>query len=194
MTSPTTRLTKDFSMSDPSTPPKMLDFNLADTERLRRGFLFGALQGLQDVATTQMYRTLQSRPGVFPTNRLFTNWLFRRSGSARYAPSNLTGLFQEIEDWLSGTAEYHIGTSARDDVLEDVIEIPTGVDKRHEPLIRGKGVPVWILVSYATKRGMSAAEVSGLWKGYVTEEEVRAALAYWRAHPENVEDKLNDAG
>lgn len=77
--------------------------------------------------------------------------------------------------------------------LSDLVEVPADVGKRHEPMIRGKGVPVWVLVSYAIKRRMTTQEISRLWNGYVTEQEVWAALAYWQSHPEDVEDKLSDA-
>ncbi len=73
-----------------------------------------------------------------------------------------------------------------------LVEIPTEIGKRQEPVIRGKGVPVWVLVAYATKRHMSPEQISRLWNGYVTQQEVGAALAYWRTHPEAVEDKLSD--
>lgn len=77
--------------------------------------------------------------------------------------------------------------------LDDFIEIPTALGKRHEPLIRGKGVPVWVLVSYATKRRMTPEQISQMWNGYVTAQEVSSALAYWGTHPEMVEDKLNES-
>ncbi|MBI4641676.1 MAG: hypothetical protein HY731_13345 [Candidatus Tectomicrobia bacterium] len=76
--------------------------------------------------------------------------------------------------------------------LDDIVEIPTDVGKRHEPVIKGKGVPVWVLVSYVMKRDLTPEQISHLWKGYITPQEVRAALIYWHAHPEAVVDKLSD--
>ena len=63
---------------------------------------------------------------------------------------------------------------------------------RSEPMVKGKGVPVWVLVSYATKHDMSSEKISRLWNGYVTDQEVQAALAYWQMYPEVVEDKLSE--
>jgi len=74
----------------------------------------------------------------------------------------------------------------------EYVEIPSGIGKRHEPVIRGKGVPVWVLVSYATKRNMTIEQISQIWDGYITAQEVQGALDYWRARPELVEDKLTD--
>jgi uncharacterized protein (DUF433 family) len=72
---------------------------------------------------------------------------------------------------------------------DDFIEIPTGPGKRTEPYVRGKGVPVWVLWAYANQHGMSPKEISKLWPGRLTEEEVSAALLYAVAHPDLIEDK-----
>jgi len=76
--------------------------------------------------------------------------------------------------------------------MKDLIETPIEVGRRHEPIIKGKGVPVWVVVSYSTKHHMSPAQISQLWDGYITEEDITAALEYWRMHPEAIEDKLNE--
>ncbi len=76
--------------------------------------------------------------------------------------------------------------------LEEFIEIPMGLGKRQEPVIRGKGVPVWVLVSYAKGHNMTPEQISELWEGYITPEEVEAAIEYQKAYPERVDDKLKD--
>ncbi|MBI4289755.1 MAG: DUF433 domain-containing protein [Chloroflexi bacterium] len=109
--------------------------------------------------------------------------------SARFA---LTTAPSQLDRILNTVPQ--ISLFPRQPLLDDVIEIPTAPGKRHEPVIKGKGIPVWVLVSYVTKRHMSAEEVSNLWNGYVTPAEVQAAVAFSRLHPEEVEDKLSDEG
>ena len=75
----------------------------------------------------------------------------------------------------------------------DIIEIPSGEDKRHEPIIKDKGVPVWILVAYNKRRDMSSQQISEMWDGFITPEEVQASLEFAQAHPELVIDKLLDS-
>jgi uncharacterized protein (DUF433 family) len=72
---------------------------------------------------------------------------------------------------------------------DDFVEIPTGLGMRHEPYVKGKGVPVWVLWAYATQHGMTPAEIRKLWPEQLTEEEVTAALLYAVAHPDLIEDK-----
>lgn len=74
----------------------------------------------------------------------------------------------------------------------DFVEIPTGAGKRNEPVVKGKGVPVWVLVSYVVKRRLTPWQISRLWNGYISPQEVLASLAYWQANPEAIEDKLAD--
>jgi uncharacterized protein (DUF433 family) len=76
--------------------------------------------------------------------------------------------------------------------LGALVEIPAAVGKRHEPVIKEKGVPVWVIVAYATKHGMTPRQISQLWKEHITVDEVEAALVYWLEYPEAVEDKLSD--
>jgi uncharacterized protein (DUF433 family) len=72
---------------------------------------------------------------------------------------------------------------------DDFIEIPTGPGMRNEPVIRGKYVPVWVLWAYATHHGMTPEQISKLWLGEISEQEVTAALQYAEAHPDLIEDK-----
>jgi len=74
--------------------------------------------------------------------------------------------------------------------IEKHVEILTGEGKRHDPVIRGKGVPIWVLVSYVQKRGLTPEQVSELWEGYITPDEVRAALMYQKKFPDKVRDPL----
>ena len=78
--------------------------------------------------------------------------------------------------------------------MKDLIETPIEVGRRHEPIIKGKGVPVWVVVSYSTKCHMTPAQINKLWDGYITEEDIKAALNYANLHPEAIEDKLNKGG
>lgn len=85
-----------------------------------------------------------------------------------------------------------IRSVARDVEPSAYVEIPTGPGRRHEPVIKGKGVPIWVLVAYVEKRDLTPDEVSQLWNGYITTDEVVAALLYKKEHPEAVEDRLED--
>jgi len=72
------------------------------------------------------------------------------------------------------------------------VEVPDGPGKRHEPVIKGKGVPIWSLIAYVEKRGLTPIEVSQLWNGYITAEEVAAAVTYKRLNPDSVDDRLDE--
>jgi len=76
--------------------------------------------------------------------------------------------------------------------LSAYVEIPTDPGRRHEPIVKGKGVPIWSLIAYVEKRELTPDEVSKLWNGYITTDEVIAALLYKKEHPEAVEDRLED--
>lgn len=81
---------------------------------------------------------------------------------------------------------------SRQPVDLDLVEIPADYHKRQEPMIRGKGTPVWVLVAYHTQHGMTPEQISRLWGGELTPDEVRSAIAYWRKYPERVVDKLRE--
>ncbi|GEM_PF-5101081 len=70
--------------------------------------------------------------------------------------------------------------------VEEMIDI----NMDGEPVIKDKWVPVWVLVSYNQKLNMSPKEISDMWKGLITEQEIEAAIEYWRANPDKVIDKL----
>jgi uncharacterized protein (DUF433 family) len=76
----------------------------------------------------------------------------------------------------------------------EFVEIPTELGKRHEPAIKGKGVPVSAIVSYAVHHSMTPEQISNLWEGYITPQEVEAAIEYAQEYPELVDDKLSDEG
>lgn len=75
---------------------------------------------------------------------------------------------------------------------DDLVEIPTELGKRDEPIIKGKGTPVWAVVSYATRHHMTAEQISELWGGYITVPEVQAAIDFFLEYPQLVDDKLSD--
>lgn len=89
---------------------------------------------------------------------------------------------------LSVGVEFFLRVPTRD----DFVEIPTASTSRKEPVIKRKGIPVWVIVAYAQRRGMTPVQISRLWNGYITEQEASAALEYSKAHPESVEDKLSE--
>lgn len=76
--------------------------------------------------------------------------------------------------------------------FEDYIEIPGDLGRRHEPVIKGKGVSIWAILAYVNRRGLTPVQVSRLWGGYISPEEVRAAILYQREFPELVDDPFED--
>lgn len=83
-----------------------------------------------------------------------------------------------------------LSDSRQDGSPEEYIEIPVGPGERQEPMIRGKGTPVWVLVSYATKLGKTPEAISAMWLGEITPDELRGARLYAEAHPDLIDDKL----
>jgi hypothetical protein len=57
-------------------------------------------------------------------------------------------------------------------------------------MIKGKGTPVWVLVAFYIEGQQTPEEISQLWGGHVTPNEVRAPVAYWQKYPEKVDLKL----
>ena len=55
--------------------------------------------------------------------------------------------------------------------------------RRNEPVITRTGTPVWAVVGYCLRACKGSVELAA--KDYdLTQEEVQAALAYYRRHPE----------
>jgi uncharacterized protein (DUF433 family) len=55
--------------------------------------------------------------------------------------------------------------------------------KRNEPVITRTGTPVWVVVAYCQQARQGSVEMTA--RDYaLTEDEVRAALAYYHQHPE----------
>lgn len=55
--------------------------------------------------------------------------------------------------------------------------------KRNEPVIKRTGTPVWVVAGYCLRACEGSVELAA--KDYeLTEDEVCAALAYYRQHPE----------
>ena len=70
------------------------------------------------------------------------------------------------------------------DYENEFIEIPTGPGKHGEPMIRGKGPKICLFASNARYYGMTAEEIlDNGWKGYLTLEEINAALDFAEKYP-----------
>jgi uncharacterized protein (DUF433 family) len=76
--------------------------------------------------------------------------------------------------------------------FEEFIDIPLEIGKRHEPVIRGKGVSVWTLVIDAKYGHLTPEQISQLWSGYLTTQEIETALAYFEAYPELFEERVRE--
>jgi uncharacterized protein (DUF433 family)/DNA-directed RNA polymerase subunit RPC12/RpoP len=118
-------------------------------------------------------------------------WKPRKKGTPLKCPSCDSPYWQQPRR-EAGTARKEQSNGEDQDALLDLVEIPEDYRKRQEPMIKGKGTPVWALVSDSITGGLTPEEVSKFWGGYVTPEEVRAAIAYWRKYPESVDYKLNE--
>ena len=82
--------------------------------------------------------------------------------------------------------------SPTSDILEKFIEIPGGPNQRHEPVFKGKGVSLWAVLTYVNKRGLTPEQVSDQWSGYITVDEVRAAIQYQLKFPDLIDDPFDD--
>jgi len=60
---------------------------------------------------------------------------------------------------------------------------------RSDPMIKGKGIPIWAIAAYVLDLGLSSEEVVADWEGEISVEEVEAAMEYYQAHPEEIEQK-----
>jgi uncharacterized protein (DUF433 family) len=60
---------------------------------------------------------------------------------------------------------------------------------RSEPVVKGKGIPVWAIAAYVLDLDLSYEEVVSDWEGEISVDEVKAAMEYYQAHPEEVEEK-----
>jgi uncharacterized protein (DUF433 family) len=118
-------------------------------------------------------------------------WVPRKKGAPLKCPSCDSPYWQQPRKG-AGAAPQEQSNGEDQDALLDLVEIPEDYRKRQEPMIKGKGTPVWILVAYHTERHMSPEEISQRWGGYITSDEVRAAVAYWQKYPERVDLKLSD--
>jgi uncharacterized protein (DUF433 family) len=55
--------------------------------------------------------------------------------------------------------------------------------------VKGKGIPVWAIAAYVLDLDLSYEEVVSDWEGEISVDEVNAAMEYYRAHPEEIEEK-----
>lgn len=69
------------------------------------------------------------------------------------------------------------------------VYIPQEPGKRHEPMV-GPGVSVWAVIGYSRLFDWDLTRVTENWKGYLTEDDVRAAWEYYERHPEEIDRKL----
>jgi uncharacterized protein (DUF433 family)/DNA-directed RNA polymerase subunit RPC12/RpoP len=118
-------------------------------------------------------------------------WLPRKKGVPLKCPSCDSPYWQKPSR-KARAAHLEPANEEEESALLELVEIPTELGKRHEPMIKGKGTPVWALVSYYIEAHMTPEEISQIWEGYITPEDVRAAIAYWRKYPELVDLKLGD--
>ena len=62
--------------------------------------------------------------------------------------------------------------------------------RRSVPIIRDKGFSVWSVIGYFRVCGENESRVLADYRGELTAEELNAALAYYREHPEGIDEKL----
>ena len=61
------------------------------------------------------------------------------------------------------------------------VDAPADPRERSEPTIKGKGTPVWVVAEYYTQATAGSSVITA--RDYdLTEDEVRAAVAYYRRH------------
>jgi hypothetical protein len=127
----------------------------------------------------------------FQCQRCGHQWKPRKKGTPLKCPACDSPYWQQPRR-EAGTAHLEQANGENLDALLDLVEIPEGVWQRDEPIIKGKGTPVWVLVAFYIEGRKTPEEISQLWGGYVTPDEVQAAVAYWQKYPERVDLKLSD--
>lgn len=132
------------------------------SERLRRGLGFRTAFALTRLKLAEL----------FPSDALTSD--YQQPLLAGFGQTTAVVLIQEPSSDLFGY----------------FVETPVGAAKRHEPVIKGKGVPVWALAAYSKR--ISPDEISKLWLGRITPFEVKMGLLYAQLYPDRVEDKLAD--
>lgn len=73
---------------------------------------------------------------------------------------------------------------------EKYIEVTTKPGTRGEPVIRGKGFPVWSIVGYYLATGGKTQTMIEDYGGELTIEEIDAAMAYYKQHQDVIDAKL----
>lgn len=72
---------------------------------------------------------------------------------------------------------------------ERLIERIDRVGYRIDPVLKGKGIPVWAIAAYVLDLDLSYEEVMSDWGGEISVDEIKAAMEYYQAHPEEIEQK-----
>lgn len=75
-------------------------------------------------------------------------------------------------------------------VVHDYIEISTELGRRREPVIKGKGYPVWSVIGYLFAVKGDVKQVMEDYKDRLTSDEINAALRYYLEHKEEIDAKL----
>ncbi|MCX6023214.1 MAG: hypothetical protein NTZ05_16110 [Chloroflexi bacterium] len=87
------------------------------------------------------------------------------------------------------TAERILNFEQTGQWFDAFIGTPTNPWSKQEPMVKRTRTPIWVLIRYLLA-GMTPLEVSELWGGDVTVQEVEAAQAYWQAFPSEVDLKF----
>jgi DNA-directed RNA polymerase subunit RPC12/RpoP len=100
----------------------------------------------------------------YQCQRCTHQWKPRKKGTPLKCPSCDSPYWQQPRR-EAGTARQEQSNGEDQDALLDLVEIPEDYRKRQEPMIKGKGTPVWALVSDSITGGLTPEEVSKFWGG-----------------------------
>lgn len=125
--------------------------------------------------------------GAVGTNDVPTEWLSLRASTGDIS-EDTTEQHVAFEDILNKVLGPNI-TIASKPSFEAYIEQINKPGYRSEPVVKGKGIPVWAIVAYVLDLDLSYEEVVSDWEGEISVDEVKAAMEYYQAHPEKVEEK-----
>jgi len=125
--------------------------------------------------------------GAVDTNAVPIEWIsFRAStGDTSDDTTEQHAAFEDIWNKVLGPNTIYASKPS----FEAYIERINKPGYRSEPVVKGKGIPVWAIAAYVLDLDLSYEEVVSDWEGEISVDEVNAAMEYYRAHPEEIEEK-----
>lgn len=129
--------------------------------------------------------------GAVGTNDVTTEWLLPRASTGAISEDTTEQhiAFEDIANKVLGPNIVIASAKLPKPSFETYIEWINKPGYRSEPVVKGKGIPVWAIAAYVLDLDLPYEEVVSDWEGEISVDEVKAAMEYYQAHPEEVEEK-----